>query len=694
MKNMDDRSIFNMLSLSAAGMDGETFKQKLLELILPNYPRDLLAGYYSAYSLLGKGELWWLMDDSLAEIGRLLERDGFVVIDNFLPTEKGLQLLGDIKAARQAGAMSKGMLANGRTATLGGEERAHIRSDEVGWFHGEPARDKRQWSFLGTYMQRIDTLVDLLQEHVDELKDGRIKNRGSAMCTCYPARGAHYVKHVDNTIKNGRLLTSIIYLNFEWKQGDGGELRIYESLEHIAEKRSTGSPPTSQQSTSSSSSSSSVVLDQDDDIVWRKVRDVEPVGARVLLFFSDWRVPHEVLPSQKDRYACTMWYNNSEELQEALDSARTYTQTQVGGVKTGQNEPVGEAEKREERSLNTRSKTSNTSNTRQTKKERESERTKGERRGEASVAGTSEPVAVGTEIKRCTSGGKEAAAPLSAMQDLVSGTESMLGQVVEGKETEVIQKAGAKAQQLQYYFEKSIRLEKELIQLKSVQKEAVQITQHLSKLSELSTHNKIKAAQTSLSLIADHTTLTSSISSLLAASSSSSLSIDTSTNADIIGQLKHIQSPAPTPVPGTIPASITSSEPVQIDSNSNIVSHRKQIQTPVRATADSVVVNLKLLQALRHLQPTPRLSTTRAPSYASSTSPVSPPQSMPSSVHAPQQLTSTAALPLRQSSSSALPSSTMSCTDRKVGQSLHPVRRRKITVAMSFDSGSDSDDSD
>ena len=44
--------------------------------------------------------------------------------------------------------------------------------------------------------------------------------------------------------------------------------------------------------------------------------DVEPLGGR-LLFYSDMRVPHEVLPSYQDRYAVTVWFFDTKETDAA-----------------------------------------------------------------------------------------------------------------------------------------------------------------------------------------------------------------------------------------------------------------------------------------------------------------------------------------------------------------------------------------
>jgi hypoxia-inducible factor (prolyl hydroxylase) len=164
-----------------------------------------------------------------------------------------------------------------------------VRGDFVAWFNGQEKACK--WDALPTYLQRVDTLVGELAELVADLK-GSASLRSNAMATCYPGNGAHYVRHCDNTskVRNGRRLTALYYVNPMWKPEDGGELRLFgpQNAEDPEETRT-----------------------------YTHLCDVAPLSDRVVLFFADERVPHEVLPCFAHRFAITTWFFDKEEKEQA-----------------------------------------------------------------------------------------------------------------------------------------------------------------------------------------------------------------------------------------------------------------------------------------------------------------------------------------------------------------------------------------
>lgn len=118
---------------------------------------------------------------------------------------------------------------------------------------------------------------------------GRTLIRREIQGTCYPGGGGTgYQRHIDDQAGRGaRVLTAIIYLNPGWVSAHGGALRVYP-------KRSDGS----------------MGLGSSDGS-WRGI-DVEPWHNRLVLFWSDRRVPHEVLPSYADRFAVSIWYGDAD----------------------------------------------------------------------------------------------------------------------------------------------------------------------------------------------------------------------------------------------------------------------------------------------------------------------------------------------------------------------------------------------
>ena len=118
------------------------------------------------------------------------------------------------------------------------------------------------------------------------------------LVACY-AEGARYAKHCDNVCHagegsacNGRRLTAILYLNKCWRPKHGGQLLLYPPLatDLATHGDSDDAPP---------------------------IGSIAPIANRLLLFFADARVPHEVQTSHADRLAITLWFYDIEEVQRA-----------------------------------------------------------------------------------------------------------------------------------------------------------------------------------------------------------------------------------------------------------------------------------------------------------------------------------------------------------------------------------------
>lgn len=88
----------------------------------------------------------------------------------------------------------------------------------------------------------------------------------------YPP-GARYRRHLDQFEREKRRVVScILYLNADWEEEDGGELRLYLGKEEDAPHH-----------------------------------DVLPAGGTLAIFLSA-DIPHEVLPARRERLSLTGWF--------------------------------------------------------------------------------------------------------------------------------------------------------------------------------------------------------------------------------------------------------------------------------------------------------------------------------------------------------------------------------------------------
>ncbi|CAE7484667.1 egl-9 [Symbiodinium natans] len=232
----------------------------------------------------------------LHAVSCLLEAQGYAICDNFASPEDVRLLAAELAAYDQDFETAKiwvGKQASGAQLSV-----PTVRSDRIFWVCGEhrtPAREML-WDSAGKQptaglapcrpevvmektthgfprlratMNRVDDFVlHGLAKHVSRLSG--LAERSDAMVSIYDG-GARFQKHVDNPNKDGRVLTSIVYLNSgePWGADDGGQLRMFPE----------GEPPL----------------------------EFAPETGRLVLFWAD-RLPHEVLPAKRRRMALTYWW--------------------------------------------------------------------------------------------------------------------------------------------------------------------------------------------------------------------------------------------------------------------------------------------------------------------------------------------------------------------------------------------------
>lgn len=176
---------------------------------------------------------------------------GFSVCDTFIPSQDVALLAKAIEEQRSA--FQKAGIGNKENLQVNKE----IRGDFIRWIEKEDAL------FHSMYIEKLWPIIELFNQRFFL---GIVANEHHM---AYYPPGTHYEKHVD-TFRNtdARVVSTVFYLNTDWKKGDGGELVIYPE---------TGEPQT-----------------------------IEPIAGRLVLFESV--LPHEVLTSHSHRYSITGWF--------------------------------------------------------------------------------------------------------------------------------------------------------------------------------------------------------------------------------------------------------------------------------------------------------------------------------------------------------------------------------------------------
>jgi hypothetical protein len=196
-------------------------------------------------------------------------------------------------------------------------------------FDSQAAGGSSSWPWLQHLLQRVETVVNELggiegvtlppgssseNERANAVLGQDFKlctSRSRVMVTKYEGKddlSSHYEKHLDNGNKNGRKVTAIYYVNKDWRRTDGGALRLY-LRNHCRRVRRRGEEGfETQQEREEEKGKGKGEGEEEEEESTEIYCDVEPVADRLVLFMSDVRTPHEVLPTHTDRFAVTLWF--------------------------------------------------------------------------------------------------------------------------------------------------------------------------------------------------------------------------------------------------------------------------------------------------------------------------------------------------------------------------------------------------
>jgi SM-20-related protein len=187
-----------------------------------------------------------------------LANDGISVVDDFLSQKEVISIINTDEF--------KNGLLRFKKAGIGKSEEKQInesiRGDYIQWIDHTNTDPQ-----IHLYLERVSQLIIYLNQSLFlSLKDLEVH------MTIYPT-GSFYKRHLDQFKKDDhRKLSVICYLNENWQENEGGQLRVYFPTE---------------------------------------TKYFSPIGGRLVCFRSDL-LEHEVLPATRERLSLTGWLLDKE----------------------------------------------------------------------------------------------------------------------------------------------------------------------------------------------------------------------------------------------------------------------------------------------------------------------------------------------------------------------------------------------
>lgn len=181
-----------------------------------------------------------------------MSEDNYLVVDDFITDEELTIFLGFFQGNLQEETFKRAGIGAGTEFQV----KQEIRGDYIRWLN----RDTDQQ--IGSFFERVDEVIANLNRLC------YLSLSGAEFHMAHYPVGTFYKRHLDQfSQSSNRLISMILYLNQDWKEGDGGELKVY-----LAKGEET----------------------------------IAPLAKRVVFMRSD-QVEHEVMMTNKDRFSLTGW---------------------------------------------------------------------------------------------------------------------------------------------------------------------------------------------------------------------------------------------------------------------------------------------------------------------------------------------------------------------------------------------------
>lgn len=203
----------------------------------------------------------------ILRIADALADHGYLIVPQFLEQPKAQRLYQYAEALQPS---------QWHLAAIGRQQQqtvnTNVRGDTIHWLSADEPTE-------AAYLATMNELRNGLNR---ELFMGLFDYE--AHLACYRP-GAYYKKHLDAFKgRSNRILTTVLYLNPEWSEADGGELVIYGERGEVLTK-------------------------------------VLPTLGTLVIFLSD-KFVHEVKPGFKERFSVTGWFRLNSSISGIIDPPR------------------------------------------------------------------------------------------------------------------------------------------------------------------------------------------------------------------------------------------------------------------------------------------------------------------------------------------------------------------------------------